>query len=295
MHTVFARPPKGKRPPKLASDDYYGSGFWRRPLNTARAWVARCSAPLRHFAYGRSEDGRRTSAVINELHDSQRGLTGVIVCNGPSIANTDLALLAGRPHIVLNRGYLLEGHVPTPPTILCVHDPLVLSQFGKEISRVPCPIIAHTHGRKDFSRRDGVAFLQSSRTWRFATRLGLSSHHGATVTFWALETAFHLGWDKVLIVGMDHTFPKTTAPSTVEVIRGSDRFHFSADYYPPGTKLLTPDVEAIEYSYMLARSAWESAGRRVVDCTVGGACTIFPKGDLKEELLASSGVFGAES
>jgi hypothetical protein len=34
----------------------------------------------------------------------------------------------------------------------------------------------------------------------------------------------------------------------------------------------------------MAREAFEAAGRRIIDCTVNGACTVFEKGRLEEVL-----------
>ena len=48
------------------------------------------------------------------------------------------------------------------------------------------------------------------------------------------------------------------------------------------------DLALSEYSFALAKAAFNDAGRDLVDCTVGGACDIFRKGDLAVELAGDS-------
>ena len=45
-----------------------------------------------------------------------------------------------------------------------------------------------------------------------------------------------------------------------------------------------PDLANSERFYAMARNAFEADGRRILDCTVGGSCTVFEKSRLEEEL-----------
>ena len=53
-----------------------------------------------------------------------------------------------------------------------------------------------------------------------------------------------------------------------------------------GFKWQLPDLAGSERAYTLAREAYTQAGRRVLDATVGGKLTIFPKVDYLFPLLA---------
>jgi hypothetical protein len=46
-----------------------------------------------------------------------------------------------------------------------------------------------------------------------------------------------------------------------------------------GFRWQLPDLETSEIAYGMARSAFEADGRKVVDATVGGKLTVFPKVD----------------
>jgi hypothetical protein len=68
-------------------------------------------------------------------------------------------------------------------------------------------------------------------------------------------------------------------PNTTVVSQGDDPDHFNASYFGKGFRWQLPDLETSEHSYRMARQAYERAGRQVLDATVGGKLTIFPKVD----------------
>jgi hypothetical protein len=59
--------------------------------------------------------------------------------------------------------------------------------------------------------------------------------------------------------------------------QGADPDHFSPSYFGKGFRWQLPDLEGSERGYRLARQAFEKDGRRVVDATLGGKLTVFPK------------------
>ena len=50
-------------------------------------------------------------------------------------------------------------------------------------------------------------------------------------------------------------------------------------YFGKGFRWQLPDLDTSELAYLRARRAYESAGRRIVDATVGGQLDVFPKVD----------------
>ncbi len=104
-------------------------------------------------------------------------------------------------------------------------------------------------------------------------------HEGWTVTHAALQIAYYLGFAEVIIIGMDHRYEYTGAPNEARVLEGPDPNHFSPDYFGGGQTWDNPDLEKSEESYRLARKEYETSGRRILDATLGGACTVFEKAD----------------
>jgi hypothetical protein len=100
---------------------------------------------------------------------------------------------------------------------------------------------------------------------------------GVTVTFAALQLAFFMGFEQVILVGVDHNF-ETKGPAHETVTsQGDDPNHFAPNYFGKGFRWQLPDLENSERDYVFARDAYQKAGRSVVDATIGGKLTIFPK------------------
>jgi hypothetical protein len=102
---------------------------------------------------------------------------------------------------------------------------------------------------------------------------------GATVTNLALQVAFHMGIEKAILIGVDHNFTSKGDANKTVVSQGDDPNHFAANYFGKGVRWQLPDLDTSEVGYALARDAYREAGREVVDATVGGNLTIFPKVD----------------
>ena len=100
---------------------------------------------------------------------------------------------------------------------------------------------------------------------------------GSTVTYVALQLAFHMGFEEVALVGVDHQFSSSGRPNETVISDGGDPNHFSPDYFGEGFRWQLPDLEASEAAYRMAKKAYDQAGRRVVDATVGGRLNVFPK------------------
>jgi hypothetical protein len=97
------------------------------------------------------------------------------------------------------------------------------------------------------------------------------------VTYVALQLAYFMGFEEAILIGVDHNFATKGLPNTTVTSSGDGPNHFAPGYFGKGFKWQLPDLEGSERAYWLARQAFEAAGRRVVDATVGGKLEIFPK------------------
>ncbi len=78
---------------------------------------------------------------------------------------------------------------------------------------------------------------------------------------------------------MDHNFVTQGPPNTTVVSQGDDPNHFHPGYFGKGFRWQLPDLATSELAYRMAREAYERADRQVVDATVGGKLTVFPRQD----------------
>jgi hypothetical protein len=102
---------------------------------------------------------------------------------------------------------------------------------------------------------------------------------GFTVTYVALQLAYHMGFSEVILIGVDHNFVTKGPANQAVVSQGDDPNHFAPNYFGAGFKWQLPDLDGSERAYKMARAVYEADGRRVVDATIGGKLTIFPKVD----------------
>lgn len=116
------------------------------------------------------------------------------------------------------------------------------------------------------------------------------------MTFLALQVAYYMGFQQVVLIGVDHNFvDKGTPNRAVTRTAETDENHFHPDYFPKGSRWQLPDLLRSEEAYRLALEAYQADGREIVDATVGGALEVFDKadyGDLVEFDDDAEGVVG---
>jgi hypothetical protein len=108
---------------------------------------------------------------------------------------------------------------------------------------------------------------------------------GGTVTFAAMQIAYHMGFRRVVLVGVDHSFDFVGAPNAMLVATGPDPNHFTPDYFGNGAVWNAPDLPLSEFSYSIARDAFAADGREIVDATEGGNLKVFTKMKLDNALV----------
>ncbi|MEM7588402.1 MAG: hypothetical protein AAF560_33750 [Acidobacteriota bacterium] len=220
---------------------------------------------------------RQSLARLESCRDRHRGERCVIIGNGPSLEHTDSTRVASETTFALNRGYLLFERLGGPATYHVCVNRLVYEQFGAEMSALDCLRFA-TWPLRNLMRFDQRSVLVHSLSReRFSTDPTRGVWEGATVTFVALQLAYFMGFEQVVLVGVDHAFESAGPPHSVVTSRGPDRDHFSPDYFGPGTRWQLPDLAVSEQAYELAHYTFRSAGREILDATVGGHLTVFPK------------------
>jgi hypothetical protein len=156
---------------------------------------------------------------------------------------------------------------------------LVIEQCAAEIRALTMPKFLTWRSRRWMAGDPGVVFLDTDYTGRavFAGDVRGRVFEGSTVTYVALQVAYHMGFEEVILIGVDHRFSTQGPPNATVVAGAGDPDHFSPAYFGPGFRWQLPDLEASEAAYRLARSAFEADGRQVLDATIGGQLSVFPK------------------
>jgi hypothetical protein len=200
---------------------------------------------------------RESIQKIKEDHNRYAGKRCFVIGNGPSLQQTDVSLLKDEFTFGMNRVYLAFQEWGFQTSFLVSVNDLVIEQCYQDFQR--------------FTTYTGPKFARdvSRRLWE-----------GATVTYVCLQLAFYLGFKKVILIGVDHNFSTQGRANQTVVSMGDDLNHFNKDYFGKGFRWQLPDLETSERSYKLAKEVFNNAGREIVDATVGGRLTVFPKVDL---------------
>jgi len=217
---------------------------------------------------------------LSALHNRHKGERCFIIGNGPSLRHTDMSKLRGEYTLGMNRIYLMFPELGFQTTYYLSLNDLVIEQCAAEIQALKMPRFVSWRARRWLTPEPDLYFLWTTYTGpKFATDLRGRLWEGATVTYTALQTAYYLGFSEVILIGVDHNFTTQGKPNTTVVSQGDDPNHFSPAYFGKGFRWQLPDLETSERAYRMAREAFERDGRRVLDATVGGKLTVFPKVD----------------
>jgi hypothetical protein len=224
---------------------------------------------------------RASRRALQAMRDRHRGERCFILGNGPSLASMDLSLLRGETTFGMNRIYLLFPSLGFRTTYYVAVNELVIEQCAPEIRALRGPMFITWRARRWLPRDSETIFLDTDYTGAetFSTDLRGRVFEGSTVTFVALQIAYHLGFEDVVLIGVDHRFTAGGEPNAPVVSAGDDPDHFSKGYFGKGFRWPLPALVGSERACRVARQAFETAGRRVVDATVGGKLEVFPKVD----------------
>jgi hypothetical protein len=217
---------------------------------------------------------------LEMFRDRHQGERAVLVANGPSLNLMDLSVLRGETVIGLNKIYLGLRRFRFYPRYLVAVNRLVIEQAAADLRRLNCVKFISDNG-KHVLPEDALTHHIRTRdlSCRFCRDITHGINEGYTVTYAALQIAFYMGFQEVVIVGMDHRFKYEGEPNEEQLLEGPDHNHFSPEYFGSGQRWQNPDLKRSEESYLLAKEFYEAAGRRIIDATVNGACTVFEKRD----------------
>jgi len=236
--------------------------------------------PAAYLHPWRLESIRRLGALKN-IHKGKRAF---VIANGPSLKYTDMSKLKNELTFGMNRIYLMFPELGFSTTYLTVVNDLVIEQTASDLAALSLPRFLSWRSRRFFSRelrplRLPTFLYTTYQTPKFSSDVRGRVWEGATVTNVTLQLAFHMGFQQVILIGVDHNYNTTGKPNTTVISQGDDPNHFSPAYFGKGFRWQLPDLQTSEIGYAMARDAYQKAGRELLDATIGGKLTIFPKVD----------------
>ena len=210
-----------------------------------------------------------------------------VVGNGPSLKKTDLSLLKDEITIGFNGVFL---HQSFTPSIHIVEDHLVAEDRVDEIINFDCPVkIFPSYLNYILPAQQNTIFLNHIPRRSFPVDTDFSDRAeeitftGGTVTFTGLQVAASLGFEEIILVGVDASYKvenvKRSTDYGVGVLesKSDDTNHFDPTYFGKGFRWHDPNVHTMLQAYRKVRSYAERTGKRVVNATIGGELEVFPR------------------
>ena len=221
---------------------------------------------------------RESKAAFKKNKNRYLGKKAVILCNGPSLNKVDFDYLkdSGVFTIGLNKINLLFENTDYRPNLILAVNKLVISQNQAFYNSTDIDLVLDSSSSKFIHKRKNVNFIHSLPfQLKFAGDISGSVCQGYTVTYVALQLAFHLGFEEVALVGCDHYFETQGSPNMTVISGEMDPNHFSSNYFKHGENWQLPDLLGSEIHYRMAKEYYEANNRVIWNCTEGGHLEIF--------------------
>lgn len=220
---------------------------------------------------------RQYAPRLRSFKDLHKGEDCFILGNGPSLNKIDLAPLAKYHTFGQNKIFLIFDKVDLNLSYLVSVNPLVIEQSATEFEAMQCPVfLSYTAAEGVVAKKPHIQRLHTLNTWSFYEDISQPICEGNTVTFVSMQIAYFMGFSRVFLIGVDHSFKQQGASHEVQIYQGDDENHFHPDYFK-GQQWQLADVYGSEVSYHLANYFFQKDGRRVYDATAGGKLEVFPK------------------
>lgn len=255
--------------------------------------LSQATRGLRYRYDGLTYRAAERQRPLASLRDSRKGQPLLIVGNGPSLNSTPLNSFQGVCSIGMNKIDLIYGRTGWRPNLVVCANNLVARQNQDSWVAAGVPVYLSWKCRYFIRKelRERFSYFLSSTSTEFSTDITEDVGSAGTVTFAALQFAYFMGADPIIIVGVDHSFsgPQDDRGYVIEKRNGIDQDHFDPHYFAHGQMWGVPNLPLSERGYASAGHAFAADGRRVVDATIGGKLTVFEKVQIDEAIhLAQS-------
>lgn len=248
--------------------------------------------PLRyeidHYFYQRTDNPVR----LHKLRDLYRSQPMLVVGNGPSLNETPLDEFHGIPSIGTNKINLIFSRTLWRPSIILCMNRHVIRQQQKWYSTSNIPVFYSWQSRWfiDDKYSDAAAgYFLNLKSPDFSRDITAGVGISWTVTYAALQFAYFMGGNPVILVGVDHRFSMQGPANKLVTSNGPDRDHFHPDYFAPGDEWNLPDLIASEDAYRRAKLEFNASGRQILNATKDSSLDIFDKITMDEAIEISKG------
>lgn len=228
---------------------------------------------------------RQFSGRLESYRNIHQGEECFIIGNGPSLKKINMDLLNNCYTIGTNKIFLLFDKTTWRPNYHVSIDHQVIDQSVLEFNELNCPSFISYDGWKNYPLYNKKINLIKTK-WGYDFwngNLDNQISEGHTVTYVALQLAAFMGFKKVYLIGIDHSYKMIGSPDQKIILNENDESHFDPNYFKD--KLYPqPNLKGSEICYQIAKLKMNEQGIEVFDATIDGKLNIFPKINFEDAL-----------
>jgi len=156
----------------------------------------------------------------------------------------DLSPLESEFTFGMNRFYLMFPRLGFHPTYYVAINDLVIEQCADDLAALTMPTFLSWRNRAHMpSSAERAIFLNSDYLSRFGFDPTTTVSESGTVTYVAMQLAFYMGFKKVVLIGVDHSFVSKGEANKTITSQGDDPNHFAPNYFGKGFRWQLPDLD----------------------------------------------------
>lgn len=244
--------------------------------------------------YARSAD----SEYIKSIRDLHKGERCFVIGNGPSLIPQDLDRLKNEYSFATNKIYHIFNKTAWRPSYyVCIDNNVIAEEIEniKTIGDYPKFINFHAarYGRDEHSNIRYICTKGKFHVNLYKPQVSELNEDVSeyvawvhTVTVTAIQIAIYMGFKEIYLLGVDHSY--------ANVADSKGRIHTNpavkADYFAgmmgtgseAGNRAIVTNVDAMNYSYELARKFAEQKRVKIFNATRGGKLEVFERVDFDE-------------
>ena len=245
---------------------------------------------------------RKKSYILSHFSDSKyakqlkcfknihEGETCFIIGNGPSLNSDDLEKIYKKciPTFAFTRIYLMFDNTNWRPSYYISQDEKMLKNCVKQVNDMDLKykfiplFIRFFHG---VEIENAFYFnLNSQKTEYPVMEEDISRGIGnsTTVAVTAAQMAVYMGFNKIFLIGVDHSF-STYQNSKGELVNDKTvKDYFTDEYNKDKADLYIPNLDASTHAFISMKRFCDAKGIEVYNATRGGKLEVFPRVDFDE-------------
>ncbi len=228
----------------------------------------------------------RWSKNIRKLYNKYESKRCFIIGNGPSLTVSDLEKLTDEYSFAFNRIYYIFDKTNWRPTFYCTQDVKIAKSSEQEINdNISAEYLFAPINFKLFenininSKYYFNAKYSGFEIPDFSNDISSYIGCGNTVACTAIQIAIYLGFNEIILLGVDHNFKKYQDENGNIVIDQSAKDYFCDEYNKNNTNAYIPRLDLSTACYIKAKQFADMNNVKIYNATRGGKLEVFPRVD----------------